>query len=626
MRTYEPDFILENVFGHEEFRPLQGDVIETVTDGGDALVLFPTGMGKSLCYQIPAICRDGVGIVVSPLLALIEDQVAALKAKGVAAAALTSSCSRAEASEIYADVRAGELDLLYVTPERMALTSFKAFLKDDIEISLFAIDEAHCVSQWGHDFRPDYLELGLLKKSFPGVPVIALTATADPETQEDIQAQLGIEEAQVFKTSFDRPNIGYTIEPKSKDAKKQKQRLLNFLKERRNECGIVYCLGRATVEKTAAFLSDNGFAAQPYHAKLDINVRSRNQQNWIEGKTKILVATVAFGMGIDKADVRFVVHMDLSSNLESYYQETGRAGRDGLPSEALMFYGAGDFTRRAKMVRKGNGSTAVKRTGKAKLEALLGVSETVHCRRQAILSHFGETHDGKCGTCDNCRNETKGREAGNQAVLMLDVVEAGKGGYAAADLIALVTGKSEAGTGIKDIDERVAHMKANDPMTTADWSSLFRQLVAVGAIHVDHSRMGRTTIGTKAGEIRAAQTFEIGTMPVIECAAVKPSKAATPTAEKAQSLATRKSSAPRRQTGPRLSGAGLLEDLRHHRNKLAREAGVKRYFVIHDATLQRIAEKKPRDIETLKTIKGIGDVKADRYGHQFLTIVDRYAA
>jgi ATP-dependent DNA helicase RecQ len=616
MRTYEPDFILENVFGHDEFRPLQGDVVETVTDGGDALVLFPTGMGKSLCYQIPAICRDGVGIVISPLLALIEDQVAALKAKGVAAAALTSSCSREEAKQIYSDVRAGELDLLYVTPERMALTSFKAFLKDDVEIALFAVDEAHCVSQWGHDFRPDYLELGLLKKSFPGVPVIALTATADPETRDDIQAQLGIEDAPVFNASFDRPNIDYAIEPKGKDPKK---RLLKFLEGRRGQCGIVYCLGRATVEKTATFLRANGYNARPYHAKLDIDVRSQNQRDWINGDTKILVATIAFGMGIDKADVRFVVHTDLSSNLESYYQETGRAGRDGLPSETLMLYGAGDFSRRSKMLRKGNGGTAVKRTGKAKLEALLGVSETVHCRRQAILAHFGEAHDGNCGTCDNCRNDARGREAGRHAIIMLDVVEAGKGGYAVADLIAIVTGKSETGTGIKEIDDRVAEMKAAEPMTIADWSSLYRQLVAVGAVNVDHSRMGRTTLGIKANDIRSSQAFEIGITPAIECAAVKPSKTATPTADKAQNRATRKA-APKRTTGPRMSGAGLLEDLRRHRNKLAQEAGVKRYFVIHDATLQQIAEKKPRDIETLKTIKGIGD------GHQFLTIVDRYAA
>ncbi|MTH94936.1 RecQ family ATP-dependent DNA helicase [Roseibium sp. RKSG952] len=622
MRTYEPDFILKNVFGYDEFRPLQGDVVETVTDGGNALVLFPTGMGKSLCYQIPAICRDGVGIVISPLLALIEDQVAALKAKGVAAAALTSSCTREEAKQIYSDVRAGELDLLYVTPERMALTSFKAFLKDDIDIALFAVDEAHCASQWGHDFRPDYLELEFLKKSFPGIPVIALTATADPETRDDIQAQLGIEDAPVFNASFDRPNIDYAIEPKGKDPKR---RLLEFLEGRDDECGIVYCLGRATVEKTATFLRANGYNARPYHAKLNIDVRGRNQRDWIKGDAKILVATIAFGMGIDKADVRFVVHMDLSSNLETYYQETGRAGRDGLPSETLMLYGAGDFARRSKMLRKSNGGTAVKRTGKAKLEALLGISETVYCRRQAILAHFGEAYDGNCATCDNCRNDTRGREAGRHASIMLDVVEAGKGGYAATDLIAIVTGKSGTATGIKEIDDRIAEMKTAEPMTISDWSSLFRQLVAVGGISVDHSRMGRTTLGIKANNIRSSQAFEIGTTPAIECAAVKPPKTATPTADKAQSRATRKP-APKRTNRPCTSGAGLLEDLRRHRNKLARDAGVKRYFVIHDATLQRIAEEKPRDIEALKMIKGIGEIKADRFGHHFLAIVDRYAA
>lgn len=619
MRTYEPDYILENVFGHDEFRHLQGDVIEAVTDGEDALVLFPTGAGKSLCYQIPGICRDGVTIVISPLLALIEDQVAALKAKDVAAAALTSSCTREEAKQIYADVRAGELDLLYVTPERMALTTFKAFLKDDIEIALFAVDEAHCVSQWGHDFRPDYLELSALKASFPGVPMIALTATADPETREDIQAQLGLEEAPVYAASFDRPNIDYTIEPKGKDPKK---RLLEFVGQHKGQCGIVYCLGRATVEKTAALLRQKGLKAAPYHAKLDISVRNKNQEDWLNGDIDILVATVAFGMGIDKADVRFVVHMDLSSNLESYYQETGRAGRDGLPSKALMLYGAGDFSRRDRMLRKGKGGTAVKRTGKAKLEALLGVCETVHCRRQSILSNFGEAHDGDCGSCDNCRNKTEGQEAGRHAAIMIKAVEAGKGGYAASDLISIMTGKAKTKT---DLDEEISKINKAAPMKAADWSSLFRQLVAVGAINVDHSRMGRTTLGAKAEEIRATETFSIGTTPVIECAAVKPSRNVVASAEKAQTRATRKSPA-KRQSGPRLSGAGLLEDLRRHRNKLASDAGVKRYYIIHDKTLQGIAEIKPRTIDDLMDIKGIGPAKADRFGHQFLAIVDRYAA
>ncbi|MDE8345070.1 MAG: DNA helicase RecQ, partial [Acidocella sp.] len=395
--TSDPDTTLRRVFGLHGYRGEQAEIISHVIDGGDAIVLMPTGGGKSLCYQLPSLCRPGVGIVVSPLIALMRNQVAALRQLGVNAAAMNSSLSAPERAQVRNDLRAGRLDLLYAAPERLMMPDFLEML-DGLQIALFAFDEAHCVSQWGHDFRPEYLQLAELGRRFPGVPRIALTATADMQSREDIRHRLCLDDARMFLASFDRPNIRYTIAPK---ASPQRQ-LLAFLKTRPNESGIVYCLSRATVEGVAAFLSANGIKALPYHAKLDPALRSHHQDIFLAEDGLVLVATVAFGMGIDKPDIRFVVHVDLPGSLEAYYQETGRAGRDGLPAETLLLYGMQDLVLRRQMIDQSASPAQIKQIEHGKLNALLGVCETVSCRRQAILAHFGETMATPCGNCDSC--------------------------------------------------------------------------------------------------------------------------------------------------------------------------------------------------------------------------------
>ena len=384
--------ILKRVYGYPAFRGSQAEVVSTVVSGRDAVVLFPTGAGKSLCYQIPAICRDGVGIIISPLIALMRDQVEALKQLGVPAAALNSSLSGDEYAAVRRALSKGELDLLYVTPERAATPGFAEMMRG-VKIALFAIDEAHCVSQWGHDFRPEYRELGKLAELYPGVPRMALTATADPHTREDIIERLGLQSAHVFTSSFDRPNIAYEIVERDQP----RQQLLRFLSRHEGESGIVYCLSRAKVEDTAEWLNTQGINALAYHAGMDRAVRDANQDAFLKEEGLCLVATVAFGMGIDKPNVRYVAHLDLPGSVEAYYQETGRAGRDGLPSEVWMAYGMADVIQRGRMIDEGGAADEIKRVERGKLNALLAICETPGCRRQAILAHFGEAHPGHCG-------------------------------------------------------------------------------------------------------------------------------------------------------------------------------------------------------------------------------------
>jgi len=616
-----PLAVLRNAFGFDSFRSGQEEVVTHVVGGGDAVVLFPTGGGKSVCYQVPAICRDGVGVVVSPLISLMRDQIEFLEFHGVGAAALNSTLSRSEAADVMRAVEEGEIDLLYVTPERMANPKFREFLSG-VEVALFAIDEAHCVSQWGHDFRPDYKSLSLIKSQFPGVPRVALTATADPETLADMIGCLDMEDARVFTASFDRPNIAYAVEPRSRNPKAQVD---GFLSRHRGESGIVYCMGRKTVEKTADWLSSIGYSALPYHAGMDQSERDANQDAFIRGQVEVLVATVAFGMGIDKADVRYVVHMDLPSSLEAYYQETGRAGRDGLPAEALMVYGGGDVVKRRRMIHKSGAGIPAKRAEYAKLDALIGVCEAVGCRRKAILSHFGERHPGNCGNCDRCLSPASGRDGRAEAIAVVNLLEAAGEGYDSHDVVSFAcasASKIAAGDGHR------AAFNAIDA-SEAGWSSVLRQMVAAGLLESSLAARGSLAVTDEGRAVAAGAPFSLNADPSLIEVAVrkvgrKPSaRPSTPRKPRAASSGGYAGSGSRRR---RESGSPLLEALRRERDRIARRLGVKKYFVIHDSALKLMSELRPRNGSDLVAIKGVGPAKRDRFGMEFLNVIERYAA
>ena len=595
--TKAPASVLQSVFGLSAFRGHQQAIIEHVTEGGDALVLMPTGGGKSLCYQIPALCRDGVALVVSPLIALMRNQVDALRELGVRAAALNSSLTGAERYQTRADLRDGRLDLLYVAPERLMMPDFLEML-DEVRISLIAIDEAHCVSQWGHDFRPEYLRLGTLGERFAGVPRIALTATADPETREDIRRRLGLDEARLFVSSFDRPNIRYAIMPKTEP----KRQLTRFLSERQGESGIVYCLSRRSVETVAAFLQKDGIRALPYHAGLDPAIRARHQDAFLKEEGLVLVATIAFGMGIDKPDVRFVVHLDLPGSLEAYYQETGRAGRDGLPADALLLYGMQDLVLRRSMIEQSQAPDEVKQIERRKLDALLGLCETASCRRQAILAHFGEAMPQPCGNCDTC----------------LSPVETWDGTIAAQKAMsaALRTGE-RFGTGhLIDIllgnkTEKVRRF-GHDALPTFGvgaelarpaWSAVFRQMIVPGAIAVDHERHGAIRV-TPAGRriLRREASIAFRQDQTKRVASAVPA---------------------RKPSGADLDAtqAKLFTLLKAKRAELARAHQVPPYIIFHDATLVAIAASTPHSLDALRQIPGMGRTKIERYGQIVLDVI-----
>ncbi|MGC2457278.1 MAG: DNA helicase RecQ [Gallionellaceae bacterium] len=605
MSNRSPRQILRDVFGYAAFRGAQQAIIEHVADGGDALVLMPTGGGKSLCYQIPSLLRQGTGIVVSPLIALMQDQVDALKQLGVQAAFLNSSLHADAAREVTGRLLRGELNLLYVAPERLMTESFLDLLerlRQGGGLALFAIDEAHCVSQWGHDFRPEYRALTVLHERFPGVPRIALTATADAPTRREIVERLALEQASQFVSSFDRPNIRYRVTQKN-NARQQLQAFLET--EHPNDAGIVYCLSRRRVEETAAWLKEQGWDALPYHAGLDAATRNKNQKRFLREEGVIMVATVAFGMGIDKPNVRFVAHLDLPRSMEGYYQETGRAGRDGLPADAWMAYGLGDVVSMRQMLLSGDAPEERKRVELQKLDALLGFCESTACRHQTILRYFGEEHPGDCGQCDNCLSPVDTWDATQAAQMALSCVYRTGQRFGAAHLIDVLLGRETAKV------EQFRHQQLSTfgigkGFAQAQWSSVYRQLAAAGLLNVDMEAYG----GLKLTE--ASRPVLRGEQEVWLRRDREPAK--------------RKSGKGKRDSNLRDALGGANEDplwqaLKAKRLELAREQGVPPYVIFHDSTLLEILKRRPSGLDQMAQISGVGQAKLAKYGDAFLRVV-----
>jgi ATP-dependent DNA helicase RecQ len=597
--------VLRDVFGYPAFRGRQAEIIDHVAGGGDALVLMPTGGGKSLCYQIPALVRPGVGVVVSPLIALMHDQVAALLEAGVRAAYLNSSLTAEAAAATESALLRGELDLVYVAPERLLQPRFLGLLERLATapgLVLFAIDEAHCVSQWGHDFRPEYIQLSVLHERFPGVPRIALTATADAETRAEIVQRLQLEAARVFVASFDRPNIRYQVVEKA-NARAQ---LLAFIRaEHPGEAGIVYCLSRRKVEETAAWLVDQGLHALPYHAGMEAAVRRRNQERFLYEDGIVIVATIAFGMGIDKPDVRFVAHLELPKSLEGYYQETGRAGRDGAAADAWMAYGLSDVVQQRRMIDEGEAETQFKRLAHAKLDALLALCESATCRRQRLLAYFGED-SSPCGNCDICLEPPETWDGTLAAQQALSCVWRTGQRFGAGHVIDVLLGRD---------NERIRQWQhqalstygIGQALGEQDWRAVFRQLVALGLLAVDHGGFG----------------------------ALRLTEAARPVLKGECTLILRKRVAPKRSRETRRRGVAaalgpaqqtLFEALRAWRAATAREHGVPAYVIFHDATLAELATRCPRDIAGLQGISGLGARKLDNFGEALLKVCRDHVA
>jgi ATP-dependent DNA helicase RecQ len=601
--------ILREVFGHRDFREPQADIVEHVAGGHDCLVLMPTGGGKSLCYQVPALLRRGTAIVVSPLIALMHDQVQALRQNGVRAGCLNSSLDAQESRALVRALLAGELDLLYVAPERLVGEGFQGLL-DRLAagpgIALFAIDEAHCVSQWGHDFRPEYLQLSILHERFPDVPRIALTATADPQTREEIRQRLGLEDARVFISSFDRPNIRYTIV----DRDEPRSQLLRFIRDEHDgDCGIVYCLSRRKVEETAQWLASHGVNALPYHAGLEAEVRAANQARFQREDGIVMVATIAFGMGIDKPDVRYVAHLDLPRSIEGYYQETGRAGRDGEPADAWMSYGLADVVQQRRLIDDSEADESHKRVSGAKLDALLGLCETAGCRRVRLLAYFGE-HGEPCGNCDNCLAPPRTRDATQAARKALSCAYRTGQRFGAGHLIDVLRGRETERTR-RWAHESLSVWGIGDELDEGGWRSLFRQLVALGLLQVDHEAHGALRLTEAARPVLRG-----------ECSVTLRERARAPASGgRAGRRGSAKAPAATQALADSPAGLALLERLRQWRRDQSREQGLPAYVILHDATLERIALERPADEAALAAVPGIGARKLERYGETLLEIV-----
>ncbi len=595
--------VLRRTFGYSGFRGQQEAVVEHTAGGGDSLVLMPTGGGKSLCYQIPALLREGVGVVVSPLIALMRDQVEALRQAGVRAACLNSSLSFREAREVGAALDAGRLDLLYVAPERLLGEGTLERLSR-LRIALFAIDEAHCVSQWGHDFRPEYLQLSVLSQRFPQVPRIALTATADEPTRREIIQRLGLGDARVFVSGFDRPNIRYAVAPKTN----AREQLRRFLEERhRGDAGIVYCLSRRKVDQTAEWLRDQGVDALPYHAGLEADERRGNQDRFVRKEGTVMVATIAFGMGIDKSDVRFVAHLDLPKSIEAYYQETGRAGRDGLPADAWMAYGLQDVVTLRQMVEGSEAGPDRKRLELRKLDAMLGYCELTTCRRRALLAHFGESRDGPCGNCDNCLAPVDTWDATEAARKALSCVYRTEQRFGVAYVIDVLTGKDS------ERIRRFGHHRLSTHGIGADldareWRSVFRQLVVRGLLSVDYEGYGSLRLTEASRPVLRGET-----------SLYMRREARPPSRARARGRA---------ESAPASVSAswdqGLWDALRERRRELAQSQGVPPYVIFHDATLREMVEHRPRTLEDFARISGVGETKLRRYGDDFIAVINRH--
>jgi len=598
-----PADVLRRIFGYDSFRGAQREIIEHLVGGGDALVLMPTGGGKSLCYQIPALIREGTGVVVSPLIALMQDQVDALLALGVRAGFLNSTQDPRQRAATQSDLLAGDLDLLYLAPERLRSESTLSLL-DRAAISLFAIDEAHCVSQWGHDFRPDYLALSALHRRWPSVPRIALTATATRATRAEITSRLNLESARHFVASFDRPNIRYRIEPKGEPLR---QLLALLQAEHPGDAGIVYCLSRASAEKAAHFLGRNGITALPYHAGLDARTRTANQARFQQEDGLVVVATIAFGMGIDKPDVRFVAHLDLPKSVECYYQETGRAGRDGLPATAWLGYGLADVVLQRRLIDSSDGDLAHRRRLSAHLDAMLALCETVECRRAQMLGYFGEAA-GPCGNCDTCLSPAQMWDGTIAAQKLLSAVlrlqRERRQRFGAGHVIDILLGRKTPRV-IENDHASLTVFGIGVELRESEWRAVVRQLLAQGVLAVIGD-YGTLALTEASGSVLSGQR-QVPLRREPEPAARARARVKASQAEPASSLTP--------------AAAALFEKLRSWRADAAREQGVPAYVIFHDATLRQIAARAPESLAELATVSGVGEAKLARYGPRILEVV-----
>ncbi|MBO0736737.1 MAG: DNA helicase RecQ [Alphaproteobacteria bacterium] len=599
-----PIRVLREVFGFDSFRGEQLAIIEHVIAGGDAVVLMPTGGGKSLCYQVPALLRPGLGVVVSPLIALMKDQVDALRQAGVRAAALNSRLWPGEAAEIEREVRRAALELLYVSPERL-LTPRCLELLSGVRVALFAIDEAHCISQWGHDFRPEYQQLTILKERFPEVPLLALTATADDPTRRDIVTQLQLAKAKIFAAGYDRPNLFYRVIPKRNPL----EQLWSFLAEEHPEdAGIIYCTTRRAVDETASWLRARGRDALPYHAGLAATVRERHQERFVRDEGVVVVATIAFGMGIDKPNVRFVAHLDAPKNLEAYYQETGRAGRDGLPADAWMAYGLADAMNLLRLLESGEMTDRQRRIERQKLEALLGYCEAISCRRQVLLGYFGETEHVPCGNCDNCRVPVPSWDGTLAAQKALSAVYRTGQRFGAHHLVDILLG-AETERIVRLGHNRLRTFGVGTELARRSWLSVFRQLAAQGFVVPDISGHGGLSLGPSAASVlRGARTvrFRLDASP----------------RERQGARSDRKAGAA--ATAPDPAAGALWDALRAWRLDEARQQELPPYVIFHDATLSEIARRRPASLAEFAEIPGVGRSKLERYGRAVVAIVSQH--